>query len=157
MITIASDKWLGAWSAPEYYVNQCWLIVNWIFRYKLQWNLNQNSTIFLEKRVWKCRLRHAGYFDCIQCFRCQSCVCSSYLLSTFQGLKWLHRTPKRMNHVWVTRRVLRTITDTTDLVDWYLNSFLCNLCSKCCIFMNISLSLINTLWPSGAIWWHDTF
>ena len=61
MITIASDKWLGAWSAPEYYVNQCWLIVNWIFRYKLQWNLNQNSTIFFRKTCLKmsaatCRL-----------------------------------------------------------------------------------------------------
>ena len=33
--------WLVAWSAPSHYLNQCWHIVNWTLRNKLQWNHNQ--------------------------------------------------------------------------------------------------------------------
>ena len=34
--------WLGTYSAPSNYLNQCWVIVNWILGNKLQWNFNQN-------------------------------------------------------------------------------------------------------------------
>ena len=30
--------WLVAWSVPSHYLNQCWNIVNWTLRNKLQWN-----------------------------------------------------------------------------------------------------------------------
>ena len=51
-------KWLGAWSVPSHYLNQCWNIVNWNLRSKLQWNLKQNSYIFIQENafenvVWK--------------------------------------------------------------------------------------------------------
>ena len=41
-----------------HYLNQCWNIVNWTLRNKLQWNLKQNSYIFIEENafenvVWK--------------------------------------------------------------------------------------------------------
>ena len=39
--------WLGAWSAPTHYLNQCWYIVNWTLGNKFQWNLNQNTIIFM--------------------------------------------------------------------------------------------------------------
>ena len=50
--------WFGACSAPSHYLNQCWLIVNWTLRNKLQWNLNQITKLFIhenafENVVWK--------------------------------------------------------------------------------------------------------
>ena len=32
-----------------HYLNQCWNIVSWTARNKLQWNVNQNSYIFIKK------------------------------------------------------------------------------------------------------------
>ena len=37
-----------ACSAPSHYRNQCWNIVNWTLRNKLQWNFNRNSDIFFQ-------------------------------------------------------------------------------------------------------------
>ena len=50
--------WLLAWSAPSHYLNQWWNIVNQTLGKKLQWNLKQNSFVFiqenaLENVVWK--------------------------------------------------------------------------------------------------------
>ena len=44
-------KWLVAWPPPSHYLNQCWDIVNWTLRNKLQWNLNQNPYIFIQENV----------------------------------------------------------------------------------------------------------
>ena len=38
-VSIGSDNGLS----PIHYLNQCWDIVNWTFRNKLQWNINQNT------------------------------------------------------------------------------------------------------------------
>ena len=51
-------QWLVAWTAPSHYLNQCWNIVDWTRRNKLQWNLNKNSNIFIHENalqniVWK--------------------------------------------------------------------------------------------------------
>ena len=45
-------------SAPSHYLNQCWNIVNWNSRNKLQWYVNRNSYIFIQENpfenvVWK--------------------------------------------------------------------------------------------------------
>ena len=40
--------WLVAWFAPSYYLNQCWNIVNWTLRNKLQWNFNRNLNILIQ-------------------------------------------------------------------------------------------------------------
>ena len=42
----------------SHYLNQCWNIVNWNLRNKLQWNFNRNSYIFIQEYpfvngVWK--------------------------------------------------------------------------------------------------------
>ena len=42
-------QWLVAWTTPSHYVNQCWNIVNWTFRNKLQWNFHRNSYIFIQE------------------------------------------------------------------------------------------------------------
>ena len=45
-------QWIGsvliqikAYSTPSHYLHQCWVIVNWAIRNKLQWNFNQNTKI----------------------------------------------------------------------------------------------------------------
>ena len=44
-------QWLVAYSAPSHYLNQCWVIVNWTHRNKLQWNLNQNTKLFIHENT----------------------------------------------------------------------------------------------------------
>ena len=47
---IASDNdGLVAWPAPSHYLNQCWNIVNWTLRNKLQWNFNRIRTFSFKK------------------------------------------------------------------------------------------------------------
>ena len=48
-------SWLVAYSAPSYYLNQCWVIVNWAVRNKLQWHLKFYD-FHSRKCIWKCRL-----------------------------------------------------------------------------------------------------
>ena len=45
--------WLVAWSTPSHYLNQCWNIVNWIIKNKLQWNSNRNSKIFIQENAFE--------------------------------------------------------------------------------------------------------
>ena len=39
------------WPAPSHYLNQCWNIVNWTLRNKLQWDLNRNSLTFSSEKM----------------------------------------------------------------------------------------------------------
>ena len=53
-------KWLDDTLAPSHYLNQCWAILNWTLRNKLQWNLSRNSSILIQENkfenvIWKCR------------------------------------------------------------------------------------------------------
>ena len=45
---------------PSHHLNQCWVIVNWTLRNKLQWNCNQN--IHSRKWIWKYCLLKDGHF-----------------------------------------------------------------------------------------------
>ena len=38
---------------PSHYLNQCWNVVNWPLRNKLQWNLNQNSYIAIGENAFE--------------------------------------------------------------------------------------------------------
>ena len=77
---------LVAWWAPSHYLNQCWNIVNWTLRNKLQWNLNRNSYISFKKMHFKMPsgkwrpfclgLNFLGRLD--QNNGCWCCVCSSH-------------------------------------------------------------------------------
>ena len=42
---------VNTWTAPSHYLNQCWNIVNWTLRNKLQWNYSLNSNIFFQKNA----------------------------------------------------------------------------------------------------------
>ena len=48
-------QWCGALisSSPSHNLNQYWNILNWTPRYKLQWNLNRNSYIFIQENAFK--------------------------------------------------------------------------------------------------------
>ena len=48
--------WLVACSAPSHYLNQCWIIVNWTLRNKLQWNFDWNSNIFIKENALENRI-----------------------------------------------------------------------------------------------------
>ena len=47
-------QWLVACLAPSHYLNQCWLIVSWTLRNKLEWSFNRIQTIFIKKMRLKC-------------------------------------------------------------------------------------------------------
>ena len=36
---------------PSHYLDQCWVIFNWTFKNKLQWNFNQNTRLFIHKNA----------------------------------------------------------------------------------------------------------
>ena len=40
-------------SAPSHYLKQCWFIVNWTLRNKIQWNSNQNTKIFIHENTFE--------------------------------------------------------------------------------------------------------
>ena len=40
LLLLGDVQWLNAYSAPNHHLKQCWVIVNWILRNKLQWNFN---------------------------------------------------------------------------------------------------------------------
>ena len=43
---------LVACSVPSHYPNQCWLIVNWTLRNKLQWNSNRKTKLFIHENAF---------------------------------------------------------------------------------------------------------
>ena len=48
---IGSDNGLSPARRPM--LNQCWNIVNWTLRNKLQWNLNRNSYVFIQENAFE--------------------------------------------------------------------------------------------------------
>ena len=42
-----------AYSVPSHYFNQCWVIVNFTLRNKLQRNFNQNTNIFIHENAFE--------------------------------------------------------------------------------------------------------
>ena len=66
-------QWLVACSALSHYLNQCWNIVNWTFRNKLQWNFNHvvcKMASILSRPQW---VNHRMCFVCLKWFE-KHCV-----------------------------------------------------------------------------------
>ena len=59
---------LVAFSAPSHYLNQCSLIINWTFRDKLKWNLNQKTKFFIAKWRPLCPRRDESTFSSFDFF-----------------------------------------------------------------------------------------
>ena len=76
------------------YLNQCWFIVNWTLRNKLQSNLNKNSNIFIEENAFGNVLRKTAailsqpqcveYNDQDRGFMCFSSMIENYHNSVCQ-------------------------------------------------------------------------
>ena len=43
--------WLITFSEPSHYLNQYWFVIDWTSRNNFQWNLNQNTTVFILE-IW---------------------------------------------------------------------------------------------------------
>ena len=80
---IGSDN---SWPAPSHYLNQCWNIVNWTLRNKLQWIFNRNSYIFIHENAFEnvvCEM--AAILSRPQCVN----LCSSLRLNPCNPVKIL--------------------------------------------------------------------
>ena len=54
-ISIGNLTSIGSDNSPAqlHYLNLCWNIVNWTLRNRFQWNVNQNSNIFIEENMFE--------------------------------------------------------------------------------------------------------
>ena len=55
----SGNKWLVAFSSPNYYLNQCSLVINWTIKNKLNKILIR---IWKSSCIWKCLLQNVHYF-----------------------------------------------------------------------------------------------
>ena len=46
-------QWFVTWPVPSHYLNQCWNIVNYTRKNKLQWNFNRNQYIFVQENAFE--------------------------------------------------------------------------------------------------------
>ena len=92
--------------APSHYLNQCWNIVNWTLRNKLQWNFNRNSNIFIRENALEngvCEM--ASSLSRPQCVKTDVVNnCGSWAL-LFEMPGWLPRWTfyvdwRKINHKW---------------------------------------------------------
>ena len=99
---IGSDNGLiVAWTAPSHYLNQCWNIVNWTLRNKLQWNFNRNSNIFIQQNALQ-----NGVCEMASILSRPQCVnqCHAYLsdvndsIHKSQPVKLYRQTNRRRNN-----------------------------------------------------------
>ena len=81
-------QWLVTWLAPSHYLNQCWNIVNWNLRNKLQWNLKQNSYIFIEKNACKSSVKWGQFKFCLGLN-----VLTGHIISPVHHAPWLTKFP----------------------------------------------------------------
>ena len=101
-------KWPVACTVPSHYLNQCWNIVNWTPRNKLQWTLNWNSYIFIQENacenvVWTM----AAILSRPQCVKKRLWICCQLSLKYSKSTS--HGSPKDMQamdvHLWVHRLI----------------------------------------------------
>ena len=114
--TIHSFSWnltnilnpLPAYLAPSHYLNQCWVIVNWTLRNKLQWNFNRNYNIFIQENAF-------------ENFVCEMAA----ILSQHQCLQYI---PRNMHVVWKYICNMATIvrTDSRFAPRQWETALLCN-------------------------------
>ena len=91
LTVIGSDNDL---SAPSHHLNQCWNIVNWTLRNKLQLNFKQNSYTFIRENAFEsvvCEM--AAILSRPQCFKSLTKTWQSQFSPIHNlGLQAFHRT-----------------------------------------------------------------
>ena len=97
-------------------LNQCWNIVNWTLTNKLQWNLNQNSCIFIQENafenvVWTI-VAILTRLD-VSIIHCYLCFAQSNHHNAFHFLMIRHRTICLLN----------TVSVCTGSITWHMESW----------------------------------
>ena len=78
--------WLLAYLVPSHYLNQCWHIVNWILRKKLQWNAYQNSSSFIQEDAFKNIAKGRPFCAASMCKQTDGVPYNSWFSLTHWGL-----------------------------------------------------------------------
>ena len=78
-------KWLVACSAPSHYLNQCWFNVNCNLANKIQWNLKQNSRIFIQENAFENVVCKIAAILCRSQY-VKKLICSNVPASIIRGL-----------------------------------------------------------------------
>ena len=84
---IVSLYWIATWRLAhgEHYQNQCWDIVSWTLRNKLQSNFNRNSYIFIQENVFE----NVGHFVSVK-----MCQGNGYERDTSAVFVYYHNVPR---------------------------------------------------------------
>ena len=140
--------WLVAWPAPSHYLNQCWNIVNWTLRNKLQWNLNRNSNIFIEEND----------FESVVCETASilsrpQCVNTHYRFrphsSRWQNvisLQTLDRRIERWTNIWYWVKLISALKMFLSFAPhrWIICIFTCQYLSAYCKYLQYKKSSRNS-------------
>ena len=110
----------GHWLAPNHYLNQCWNIVNWTLRNKLQWKFNWNTNIFIhENTIESVVCEMAAILSRPQCVKSLTlqlpgCLCN--INQTFSNMYFFHLSSYMIS---IKQH------DPSLLADHILNGYLC--------------------------------
>ena len=89
-------------TAPSHYLKQCWIIVNWTLRNKLQWNFNRNSNILIQGNALEHVVCEMAYIlsrpQCVNSTKAGKCVhvMTSSSPRSLTVFTWFHFS---INHV----------------------------------------------------------
>ena len=113
-------EWHAASSVPSHYLSQCWLIVNWTLRNKLQWNSNQITKLFIHQNAFEnvicemsailSRKRWVRWESCLQSQPWELYVAQHHLRQHSvqnEGKKWLQGKCFSPNRVYPRLRCSR--------------------------------------------------
>ena len=91
-------------SAPSHYLNQCWPIVNWTPRNKLQWQLHhRNTQLFVHENVFENVVcQSGGHFVQGKTSEWEHCKLRGSYWQAFTNAKWFictisHISKKKLN------------------------------------------------------------
>ena len=85
--------------APSHYLNQCWNIVNFSVRNKLQWNVNQNTYIFSQENIFEnaiCEM--AAILSRPQCIKCRHLNCGKR--NVFSSMECAQNNLRNRSKLW---------------------------------------------------------
>ena len=85
--------------APNYYLNQCWLVVHRSLSNKLQRNFNSNAKISMQKYVF-CKISSI----LLKCQCGNHCVAHMPVSMHWHGTEWCYSYTKSEQLLWVTQR-----------------------------------------------------
>ena len=88
--------------------DQCWNIVNWTLRNKIQWNFNRNSYIFIQENALEnvvCEV--ASFLSRPQCVKLLAHCCTSCT-------SW-----KKMRYAYIRHRVHKFLTLYISVIQWW--------------------------------------